>query len=279
MARAPQAAEQDNKKKLIIIAAGILVLLLLIFLFATISKRKKMAAAQKASAARPNVGFRGQGGISRGAAPAAAPAATTAPGQMPGVMPSSGPAAGARAAVPTAAAPVVYPGDPEPIREDPFVLQKPPPKGPHVIYVPPPPPSLPAVPLSEGGIRVHGPPTPAATLRRTVGILWNGQVYGLLQLGNSIYVVRPGDTVSEYTVSAITRDSIVLYSQTLGKQIQVPLQGPRSQLPEEVGPPPVTELPGLETQPTGSSGGQAEQPQPLREKEEAVPALPEFPPE
>jgi hypothetical protein len=113
------------------------------------------------------------------------------------------------------------------------------------------------------------------TTRRTAGLLWNGDIYGLLEIGGDVYIVRPGDTVAEYQVTAITRDAIILYNPTINKPIQVPLQGPRAEIRETVGEPPPAELP---TQPPSAPFGRETPSSTENEFEEIAPALPELPP-
>jgi len=250
MAPAPEATA-DKKKKMLFIGAIGAVLLLAIVLIVVLKARGSKAPSPGAEAKTSG-----------------APAPTTAAPRARGARRTTR-TAPAKAAV--EARPTIYPGEKEPNRPDPFISQIPP--IPIVPIQPPLPPSLPAVIPMAGGIRVQESLVPVTTLRRTVGILWNDQVYGVLQLGDQTYIVRPGDTVSEYTVSAITRDSIVLYSPAMHKQIQVPLQGPRSELPEQIGEGPITESFGA-VGGAGPEGGE-----PVSGMEELVPALPEFPPQ
>jgi len=164
----------------------------------------------------------------------------------------------------------VYGGAREASRQDPFISQPAP-------YVPPPPPPTPVLPAIYnvlGGLRVQATAEKRSTLRRTAGLVWNHDVYGLLEIGGETYIVRPGDKVENYLVSAITRDAIVLYSGELKKYIQVPLQGPGAERPEEQGAAPVTEIGNLPAQ-AGLSGENESGTEPLSPFNEFAPALPE----
>jgi hypothetical protein len=164
----------------------------------------------------------------------------------------------------------VYGGAKEASRQDPFVSQPAP-------YIPPPPqptPVLPAIYNVLGGLRVQATAEKRSTLRRTAGLVWNHDVYGLLEIGGETYIVRPGDKVENYLVSAITRDAIVLYSGELKKYIQVPLQGPGAERPEEQGAAPVTEIGNLPAQ-ARLPGENESGTEPLSPFNEFAPALPE----
>jgi hypothetical protein len=257
------AAGADKKKKIFIAAGiGIVLVVALILIFTLKGGKKEEDSASSPAGGAPRAGSRGggMGGVlARGGGSSAA---------------TGSEATAARAAeAPAAPAATHYPGEKEEIRPDPFVLQIPP--KPVKPPTPPPPPALPAIALTEGGIRVQRTTGPATTLRRTAGLLFNDQVYGLLQLGDSTYIVRPGDTVQEYVVSAITRDAIVLYSPVLRKQIQVPLQGPHMRMPEQIGESPVTEGFGFNTSMPVSGFGSEEG----EWTEEIIPALPALPPQ
>ncbi|NIM05646.1 MAG: hypothetical protein GTO55_05510 [Armatimonadetes bacterium] len=272
---ADAAAAAANKKKILIIA-GVAALLVIVLVIVFAGRGKKTAEDPGSGAtSQAKLGARRGRGAARRRA------------EERGLVETAEPAAAAATAT-AEIEPVIYPGEPEPIRADPFVVQKPPPKPPP----PPAPPVLPAVAPMAGGIRVTRDGD-FATLRRTAGIMWNGEVYGLLQLGAETYIVRPGDTVREYTVNAITRDSIILYSPILRRQIQVPLQGPRSRMPEQVVTGASAEAYALGGESSMGLGfeeleevpeGFEEMPEVFEEplewvEEELVPALPELPPE
>jgi hypothetical protein len=131
-----------------------------------------------------------------------------------------------------------YPwGTKEPTRADPFIPIKPPGltvrksngRTAEFVVLPIP------VPDTSGPLSVRDDRARKVS-RRAAGVLWNNEVYGLLQIGQETYIVRPGDIVEGYRVTAITRDAIVLYSPDLRREIQLPLQGPGSRVPEEYGP-------------------------------------------
>lgn len=156
---------------------------------------------------------------------------------MPGMMGGgAGASAAASAAVEEPAAPPAkpYPGTPEQIRSDPFVALPNPLGGgaggarnQSLTNV-----MLPLPLLPEGGINIESVSGKETQTRRAAGILWGNDAYGLLQIGEETYIVQTGDEVAGYTVTGITRDSIVLYSPDLKKSIQIPLQGMKGQTPE-----------------------------------------------
>jgi hypothetical protein len=163
----------------------------------------------------------------------------------------------------------VYGGAREPNRPDPFLSQPAPP----MPKPKPPTPNLPPIYNVPVGIRVQQTNARQASLRRTAGLVWNGNVYGLLELGGEIYIVRPGDKVANYTVSAITREAIVLYSSDLKKYIEVPLEGPGAERQEtESGGAPITAINNLQAQP--AAGNRSESPESATPSGGFGPALP-----
>lgn len=260
---------EHNKKKIFIIAG--IALVVIILLVVGIKLRGGSAPVKAGTTAAPAGNAmmgRRPGGMARGGKPGSVTTTTPASATK---APAATSAASGKGAAPNPAANLAKQAN----RVDPFASQPMPPKPPRPPVLPPQP-VLPAAATVAGGIRVAGPNVIVVTARRTAGLLWNGEVYGLLQLGKNTYIVRPGDTVDEYKVSAITRDSIILYSPSMGKQIQVPLSGPRAEPQEKSGPVAPAEIDGLRAQPSDMPGEQGSQED---ETEEIAPALPEFSPE
>lgn len=221
-----QYAAGDNKK-LYFIIGGIVLVLIIAGIFIVRSRSSKSESTPTTESMGMGMPGGGMGGMP---APVSAPATATA----------------APTAAPTATPATTYTGiGPQPIRQDPFVSLPLPPgmkkagsKAAQFAAVP----ILPLPLLSDNGINI-AQEDKLTQARRTAGIYWGNDAYGLLQIGDDTYIVRTGDQVAGYTVSGITRDSILLYSSDLKKQIQVPLQGSRSQAPENYGTPPPAELP------------------------------------
>jgi len=158
---------------------------------------------------------------------AAAGKARAGLGKGPGARAGGGAFAALRARAPGAgmlAALAVKPA--EPYRADPFAPLFPRPK---VVVLPPPP--LPAV------VQVGLPPVMAQLLpvatrvarereqvqRRTAGVLWDHQVYAIIETEKTVAVVQPGDTVDGDTVRAISPQGLVLAVKG-GEEVEVPLR-------------------------------------------------------
>ncbi len=251
-----------KKRPAAVFVVGAVLLALVVVLIFVVRAR----SAKQADAARKNASAK----LAKAAQSASSSGAEIGSGMPPGMAgPGMGmvPGMGTRGipaaaeAGPTLTKP--YPGQKEPNRPDPFASQPQPPRPPPEPVVP----VLPVVMPMPNGIRIEGVgEVQVVALRRTAGLLWNQEAYGLLEMGGEYYVVRPGDPVGEYQVSAITRDAIVLYSPSLGKNIRLPLQGPRATQSEQVGSPPPAEVPALRTRAAGARN------------EQIAPGVPEFPP-
>jgi hypothetical protein len=237
---------KENQQLALLIGGGALVVIIVSVFFILKSK-----SAQQSTLQGPTASIAGQR-YALGYGAAAAPGA-------------SGATQGAAAVQPTKPAVAVVAGAPEPIREDPFAPIITP--GPITSPPPPPPPRIPVVWAPDRGIRFLPTSLQTVTRRRTAGLIWDGDVYGLLELGRNFFIVRPGDTVDKYEVRAITRDSIILYDQDLDIQIQVPLQGPSAGVSETISNPPVTAMPEYAPEETVPEAG----------TEESMPAMPDLP--
>jgi hypothetical protein len=249
----------------------------------------KLFGAQEAASA-PRAGAKG---VNRAKAAAPGPAPTAGPNAAAagpaGVLPGPGAAPSNPPALPAGTAPAppavtvsasdvmpmgpggVYGGAKEPIRPDPFISQWAPPAPKPKLQMP----VLPAILNETLGLRVQQINISKASLRRTAGLVWNGSVYGLLEMGGETYIVRPGDKVGDYTVSAITRNAIVLYNAELKKFIEIPLQGTGAERPEtQLKGAPVTSLENLPAaSAAGPGGGSSPSPSP---SDGFAPALPGF---
>jgi len=164
-------------------------------------------------------------------APAAAPPATGgvptagAPGLV-GLAAAPGAAAGGPMSPPLGVqGPLVKP------RPDPFQLF-PPPKGSEGPPPQPPPfivtAGLPRMVHKTGWAqpeiwRERGRDVPSPAGQRMAGVLWNGQVWAILENNTGSYIVKPGDSVGEARVQAIARGEMVVADAT-GKQ-DVQLRG------------------------------------------------------
>lgn len=237
---------KENQQLALLIGGGALVVIVVTIFFLLKSK-----SAQQSTLQGPTTNI-------AGTQPAVTPGAAAAPGAW-------GAPQGATAAQPTQPAVAVVVGAPEPIREDPFAPIITP--GPITPPPPPPPPRIPVVWAPDRGIRFLPTSLQTVMRRRTAGLIWDGDVYGLLELGRNFFIVRPGDTVDKYEVRAITRDSIILYDQELDIQIQVPLQGPSAGVSETISNAPVTATPEYAPEETVPEAG----------TEESLPAMPDLP--
>lgn len=168
---------------------------------------------------------------------ATAPAATPAPASTPtpGPAPTVTPAAGVSSPSATPAAPAAGGGAPASLssglrnppfkpRPDPFAHFPPPPEEIRRQRVEPPPliavASLPRITHKTGyAAEAHpspagGGPEPREPGQRMAGVLWNGQVWAILERDGSSYIVKPGDSVGEARVHAIGRAEMVVADAT-----------------------------------------------------------------
>jgi len=224
---------KDKQKLGILIGLVVVVAALFYFLVLRKPKEEAQAPARPTSVAQkaptPGLGLQG---------PAAAkPGSPGAPGPFAAAL-------ARKAAAQATAVPI------EPSRADPFASLIPPPKP--VIYHPPPPP--PAV-YQVGIPLVTVQTLPTETViaqeqgqRRTAGVLWDHQVWAIIETEKTTAVVQPGDTVEGDTVRAISPQGLVLAIKG-GEEVDVPLRGrigsaPRAPLtapegrPGLPGPPP-----------------------------------------
>ena len=191
---------------------------------------------------RPGAGGRPSGVAARGAVPAG-----DADAQEPG-------------------APVEPKVTPDPYRVDPFQ---------RLIEPPPPPRQPPPPPPPAAVVQVGIPPVMMGALpevliaregpyRRTAGVLWNNQVWAIIETEKTTAVVQPGDVVEGNTVRAISPQGLILAIQG-GEEVDVELAGrgaasrPRAAPAGMSTPPGRPSLPGAPT-PGASSVSQVPSP-------------------
>jgi hypothetical protein len=231
-------------KERLIIAAGLVVVVAAALYLLVFRKHKaqEQAVATAPAAGESKAPVPGKGGGGFGPA-----GGIRLPGLAGGAAGAKAPVAGkgAFAAALAAAlrgrgpaAPAVQPA--EPYRADPFApLIKPPP--PPVYIQPPPPPAVQQVGIPPVMIQV----LPLETMivreqgqRRTAGVLWDHQVYAIIETEKTIAVVQPGDTVNGDTVRAISPQGLVLAVKG-GEEVEVPLRS----RPAGIAPAPSVALP------------------------------------
>jgi hypothetical protein len=223
----------DRKKYIIAAAVVVVAIVVVVFVFRGRHKRPAAGAGggfgAGAQAGRGG-GYGGYGGYGGQGAQAGAPAA---PGQAGFGYGGGGPQQPAAVAATPAAggAPMlgvirIGRGSEVRTRVDPFLTFEPEPvPTPVELLVP-----LPAVTLQAGGLRPAGVQEVAVgeaaiAGRRVSGLLFDEGAYAILEAGpGQAFVVKPGDIVQGYRVTAISRDSIFV-DDPEGKHWQVRLRG------------------------------------------------------
>jgi len=110
-------------------------------------------------------------------------------------------------------------GGDEPSRSDAFLTFEP--------KIPPPPPELQTpLPVTVPGRIRPEQPTELAVLgkRRVAGVKFNERPWAILEEGDEIFIVKPGDVVDGLRILAIARRSVYV-EDSEGRRWEVPLRG------------------------------------------------------